>query len=63
MANRKAKPNEPEPVVKAWLDKVIVPALVREFIASRKTASPVLSDTSMDVVACATGNKELEDQP
>jgi hypothetical protein len=52
---------EPEPAIKAWLDNVIVPALVREFLSGQKAISPVLSDTTRDVVACVTGNKELED--
>ena len=54
---------ELEPAVKAWLDTVIVPALVREFLTSRKEASRVLSETSMDVVACTTGDNEMEDTP
>jgi hypothetical protein len=49
--------------VKAWLDNVIVPALVREFLSSRTEASLFLSDTSVDMVACATGDKESEDMP
>jgi hypothetical protein len=53
----------PDPAVKAWLDKVIVPALVRGFLANREPASLVLSDTSRDVVPCATGDKESEDIP
>lgn len=61
-----ARPGETiklEPSVKAWLDNVIVPALVREFLASRKEASLVLSDTSSNLVACATGDKEKEETP
>ena len=54
---------ELEPAVKTWVDKVIVPALVREFLARPKETSLVLSDTSRDVVACATGDRELENKP
>ena len=53
----------PEPSVKAWLDKVIVPALVREFLKSPKATNRVLSVTSGDVVACIAGDKKLEDKP
>jgi hypothetical protein len=54
---------ELEPTVKAWLDTVIVPALVREFLTTRKEASHVLSETSKDVVAYATGANATEDKP
>lgn len=57
------EPNGLTPAVKAWLDTVIVPALVREFIASRKATSLVLSDISQDVVACTVGEKESEEKP
>ena len=53
----------PESAVKAWLDKVIVPALVREFITSRKIASLFLSNTSSDAVACSVCDKGTEDTP
>lgn len=46
-----------EPAVKAWLDNVIVPALVREFVATYKSASPVLSGAPREMVACATGER------
>jgi len=53
----------PESAVKAWLDNVIVPALVREFLANHKATSLVLSGTSKDVVAFTIVDKELEDKP
>ena len=54
---------ELEPAVKAWLDNVIVPTLVREFLASRRAAPLVLSDTSCDEVAYTAGDKGMEDTP
>jgi hypothetical protein len=54
---------ELEPAVKAWLDNVIVPALVREFLASRRDTSLVLSDTSRDEVAYTACDNETEDAP
>jgi hypothetical protein len=51
---------ELDTVVKAWLDTVIVPALVREFLANRKYASPVLSDTSSDEVVYTACDKGME---
>ena len=55
--------HELEPAVKAWLDAVIVPALVREFLASRKATSLFLSDTSCDEVAYTACDKGMEDTP
>jgi hypothetical protein len=54
---------ELEPAVKAWLDNVIVPALVREVLASREETSLVLSETSSNEVAYITGDQEKEDTP
>jgi hypothetical protein len=54
---------EPKPAVKTWLDNVIVPALVREFLADRKPTSPVLSDTSCDEVAYTACDKGMEVTP
>jgi hypothetical protein len=59
---RQLGPIGPTPAVKAWLDTVIVPALVREFLANGKTTSPVLSDKSSDEVAYSTAEKDLEDK-
>lgn len=60
---RPGETTELEPAVKAWLDNVIVPALVREFLATRTEASLVLSETSSNGVAYTTGDKEKEDTP
>ena len=61
--SRALEPNGPTPAAKAWLDTVIVPALVREFLKTRKATSLVLSGTSKDVVAFTIVDKELEDKP
>jgi hypothetical protein len=47
--------------MRTWLDDVIVPALVREFLLGGKRTSPVLSDASSDAVAYAACDKETED--
>jgi hypothetical protein len=54
---------ELEPTVKTWLDTVIVPALVREFLVSRKDAGLLFSDTSNCGVAYTTDDKEKENTP
>jgi hypothetical protein len=52
-----------DPAIKVWLDRVFVPALVRDFLASRKPICPVLSNTCSDEVACNTEDREREDSP
>ena len=66
MQRYRSRPGETielEPAVKTWLDTVIVPALVREFLASRKDAGLVFSDTSNSGVAYTTGDKKKENTP
>jgi hypothetical protein len=46
------------PAVKAWLDNVIVPALVNEYL--NRERNMVLSQASEDELACGQGESESE---
>lgn len=51
------------PVLRSWLDEVIVPALVREYIALIQTKDRVLCRRSGHEVSYAAGLDEAEDEP